>query len=195
MDSPASAPDLTALLVEWRQGDRTALDRVITVVHHELHRLAHRCMLDERPGHPLQTTALINEVYVRLIDVTRVDWRDRAHFFAMCGRLMRRILVDFARSRDSLKRGRGVAVDSLVADHTARTPAVDDLLAIDQALDALAAIDSRKAQVIELRFFGGLTVDEVAEALAISPDTVMRDWRLARVWLLNSLRTRDDDGS
>jgi len=190
-----TAPDLTALLIEWRRGDRAALDRVVGLVHHELHRLAHRCMLDERPGHALQTTALINEVYVRLVDVTRVDWRDRTHFFAMCGRLMRRILVDFARSRESLKRGRGTRLGPLADDVAARAPRLDDLLAIDQALDALAAIDPRKAHVIELRFFGGLSIEEVAEALTVSPDTVMRDWRLARAWLLNWLRTRDDDGS
>lgn len=191
----ATAPDVTALLLAWRHGDRDALDRVIELVHHELHRLAHRCMLDERPGHALQTTALINEVYVRLVDVTRVEWRDRAHFFAMCGRLMRRILVDFARSRESLKRGRGTIPGPLLADVAARAPRLDDLLAIDQALDALAAIDSRKAHVIELRFFGGLSVEEAADALEVSPDTVMRDWRLARAWLLNWLRTRNDDGS
>ena len=181
--------DLTGLLIDWSRGDRTALDRMIPLVHHELHRLAHRCMLEERPGHALQTTALINEAYVRLVDIKRVDWRDRAHFLAVCARVMRRILVDFARSRESLKRGRGIAVLPLDDELPVHGPDRDDLIAINEALEALERIDPRKAQVIELRFFGGLSVEESAEALRVSTDTVLRDWRLARVWLLRALKT------
>ena len=188
-------PDLTGLLIDWSRGDRAALDRIIPLVHHELHRLAHRCMRDERAGHALQTTALINEAYVRLVDIRRVDWRDRTHFFAICARLMRRILVDFARTRESLKRGRGVTIVPGGGDVPLQTPDRDQLIAIDQALEGLARVDPRKAQVIELRFFGGLSVEETAEALHVSADTVMRDWRLARVWLLRSLKMEAQRGA
>lgn len=181
--------DLTGLLIEWTRGSRAALDAIIPLVHQELRLLAHRCMRSEGPGHQLQTTALINEAFVRLIDIRRVHYRDRAHFLAICARLMRRILVDSARARRSLKRGRGlyaVALDEAMAVAPANC---EDVLAIDEALSALARFDRRKADVVELRYFGGLTIEEIAQALHVSCDSVMRDWRLARVWLLRTLRT------
>jgi len=187
-------PDLTGLLIEWRNGSRAALDELIPGVHEQLRRIAHRHMRGEGPGHPLQTTALINEAYLRLIDINRIDFRDRAHFFAVSARLMRRILIDFARAHRSLKRGRGehpIALDEAVMVAPDRQ---DDMLAIDEALTALARLDGRKAEVVELRFFGGLTVEQTAEALQISSDSVMRDWRLARVWLLRLLTTKAGHG-
>jgi RNA polymerase sigma factor (TIGR02999 family) len=167
------------------------LDRLIPMVHDELHRLARREMRGERTGHTLQTTALVNEAYLRLIDARRVHWHDRAHFFALSARLMRRILVDHARSRHYLKRGGGakqIALDDALVVAEARSA---DLIALDDALQALAAVDPRKSQVIEMRYFGGLTVDETAEALSISPETVTRDWRFGKVWLLRKLRGHD----
>jgi RNA polymerase sigma factor (TIGR02999 family) len=181
---------VTDLLLSWGQGDDQALAELIPLVHQELHRLADRHMRDERGDHVLQTTALVNEAYVRLVDLSRVQWKDRAHFFAMSSRLMRRILVDYARARDSLKRDAGLRVSldgaALVVEPGA------DLVRLNDALDALATIDRRKSQVIEMRFFGGLTVEETAEALHVSPETVLRDWRLAKVWLLREL---DGDSS
>lgn len=156
------------------------------LVHGELRRLARRQMAGERSGHTLQTTALVNEAYMRLVDLDRVKWQDRAHFFAMSARLMRRILVDHARLRRSQKRGGSstqIAFDELAIATDRRR----DLVALDDALEALAALDPRKAQVVELRFFGGLSVPETAEALGVSPQTVMRDWRLAKVWLLREI--------
>jgi RNA polymerase sigma factor (TIGR02999 family) len=177
---------VTALLTAWSAGDESALNELIPVVDAELRDVARRLMRREREGHTLQTTALVNEAYMRLVDLTRVRWNDRAHFFAMSARLMRRILVDHARSRAYLKRGgnaRRISLDDnlLVSDRGT------DLVALDDALAALAAIDARKSQVVELRFFGGLTVDESAEALHVSPETVMRDWRFAKTWLLREL--------
>jgi RNA polymerase sigma factor (TIGR02999 family) len=183
-DSPGRVTDL---LVSWRNGDESALAQLVPLVHDELHRLASRQMRGERDGHLLQTTALVNEAYVRLIDLSRVRWQDRAHFFAMAGRLMRRILVDYARSKNYLKRGGGVPT---IALDLSAEPAVErraDLVALDDALNALAAFDRRKSQVVEMRFFAGLSVEETAEALQVSQETVMRDWRLARVWLLREL--------
>jgi RNA polymerase sigma-70 factor (ECF subfamily) len=175
------------MLLAWGNGDKSALERLIPVVHNELHRLAHRYMNRERPGHMLQTTALVNEAYLRLIDTSHVRWQNRAHFFAVSAQLMRRILVDFARSRNYLKRG-GDAVQVSLDEALAISPEQDmDLVALDQALDALSAIDERKTRVVELRFFGGLSIEETAEVLKVSPDTVMRDWRLAKVWLLREL--------
>ncbi|MBV8891849.1 MAG: sigma-70 family RNA polymerase sigma factor, partial [Acidobacteria bacterium] len=150
-------------------------------------RLAHRYMSREQSGQTLQTTALVHEVYLRLIDVKQVDWQDRSHFYAICARLMRRILVDFARSRSSQKRGSGVSQVQLDEGATVSAVISSELLAVDDALERLAALDLRKSQVIELRFFGGLTVEETAAALKVSPETVMRDWRLARSWLLREL--------
>lgn len=157
------------------------------MVYAELHRLAHRQMRSERPGHTLQTSALVNETYLRLVDSNRVQWQNRAHFFAVCAQLMRRILVDHARSRGSLKRGgggRNIALD----DARVGVPSPDtDLLALDEALTRLAAVDLRKSRVVELRHFGGLSVEETAAALEVSPETVMRDWRVAKLWLLREL--------
>ncbi len=179
--------EVTQLLLAWSNGDKTALDRLIPLVHAELHRLAKLSLRNERPGHTLQTSALVNEAYLRLIDVDQVAWRNRAHFFAISAKLMRRILVDFARKRRYQKRGgaaQQVSFDESLAVGEQRN---EDLVALDDALEALAAIDQRKSQVIEMRFFGGLSVEETAEALQVSADTVMRDWRLARVWLLREL--------
>lgn len=178
---------ITRLLLAWNNGDGQALERLIPIVHDELHRLAHRYMAGERAGHPLQTTALVNEAYLRLIDSSRVQWRNRAHFFAVSAQLMRRILVDVARARKKLKRGGDAVFVSL--DETmdiALEPGVD-LMALDEALAKLAAFDNRKSKVVEFRFFGGLSVEETAEALNVAPITVMRDWELAKVWLLREL--------
>lgn len=182
-----SSRRVTELLVAWRAGDESALERLIPLVHDELHRLARRQMRRERDGHTLQTTALVNEAYLRLVDLSGVRWQDRAHFFAMSARLMRRILVDHARSRHYLKRGgdaRRLTFDEGLA--VAADPRAD-LVALDDALQALARLDPRKSQVVELRYFGGLSVDETAEVLHVSPETVMRDWRLAKAWLLREL--------
>ncbi len=178
---------VTALLVAWREGDSAALDQLVPVVHAELRRLARRQMLGERDGHTLQTTALVNEAYLRLVDLKRVNWQDRGHFFAMAARLMRRILVDHARSRHFQKRGGGrpvVPLDELTDLPFERAP---DLVSLDDALQALASVDGRKAQVVEMKFFGGLAVAEIAASLDVSVETVARDWRLAKLWLLRYL--------
>lgn len=178
---------ITTLLLAWNQGDAAALHDLMPLVENELHQLAHRYMARERPGHPLQTTALVNEAYLRLIDSSRVKWRSRAHFFAVSAQLMRRILVDIVRARQKLKRGRDavhVALDE--APHLSGPDGID-LLALDQALQRLSTMDERKSKVVELRFFGGLSVEEVAEVLNIAPVTVMRDWELARAWLYRTL--------
>lgn len=179
--------NVTDLLVAWRQGDQSALADLMPLVHSELRRLARRQMGRERPDHTLQTTALVNEAYLRLIDLSRVEWQDRAHFFAMAARLMRRVLVDHARSHRSLKRGG--TQEKVVLDETLAASAerATDLVALDEALERLSAVDTRKSKVVEMRFFGGLTVEETAEALGVSADTVMRDWRLAKLWLLREL--------
>jgi RNA polymerase sigma-70 factor, ECF subfamily len=188
-DRAAPPADVTRLLVAWRNGDRGALDALTPLVYTELRRLARRHMARERrPDHTLQTTALVNEAFIRLIDLKRIAWQDRAHFFAMSARLMRRILVDHARSRGYLKRGGGarkVLLEDLEGP-AAQRPV--DVIALDDALEALSAIEPRKSQVVELRFFGGLTVEETAAVLDVSADTVKRDWRLARVWLRRELK-------
>ncbi len=178
---------VTGLLQAWGHGDEAALDRLVPLVHDELHRIARRCMAGERAGHSLQATALVNEAYLRLIDVQHVNWQDRAHFLAMGARLMRRILVDHARSKRNQKRGGGavrVTFDEMVLAADEPGP---DLVALDEALVALGKVDERKSRVIELRYFGGLTVEETAAVLKVSVDTVMRDWKLARAWLLREL--------
>jgi len=181
---------VTDLLLAWEQGDESALQKLIPVVTAELHRLARRYMRRERRDHTLQTTALVNEAYVRLIDVSRVRWQDRVHFFAMSARLMRRILVDHARSRQVAKRGGGARKVSF--DETQVTIERGlDVVALDDALTALAALDHRRSQVVEMRFFAGLSVAETAEALGVSPETVMRDWRAAKAWLRRELRGHD----
>lgn len=181
-------PDITSLLVAWREGDKDALDRLVPLVYGELHRIAHLHMRGERRDQPLQTTALLNEAYLRLIDVSRVRWTDRAHFLAVSARTMRRVLVDAARERESLKRGGGMVRMELDETRLPVAARSVDLIALGDALDALAVLDARKASVVEMRFFGGLTVEETADALGVSADTVMRDWKMARLWLLRELR-------
>ena len=182
-----SVDDITTLLVAWGQGDEAALQQIIPLVHRELHQIARRCLKGERPGHTLQPTALVNEAYLRLVDVRRVNWNNRTHFLAMSARLMRRVLVDFARSRRYQKRGGGVMRVSLDEAQGVSTERGQDLVALDEALTTLSAIDERKARVIEMRFFGGLTAEETAEVLEVSRETVLRDWRLARAWLMQEL--------
>jgi len=179
--------EVTRLLRAWSAGDQSALQQLIPLVYQELHRLAHRYMAGERPGQTLQTTALVHEVYLRLIDVKSVDWQDRAHFYGLCARMMRHILVDFARSRSYQKRGGGAAHVQLEEALTVSADHGSELLEVDDALQRLSAVDSRKSQVVEMRFFGGLTVEETAVALKVSPETVMRDWRLAKAWLTREL--------
>ena len=185
--SQPSPHEITELLVAWGGGDESALDRLIPLVYDELRRLAHRYMGRERPGHTLQTTALVNEAYLRLVSWREVCWQNRAHFFAVSAQMMRRILVDFARDRKYLKRGGGALRVSLADAASLTEQRGADLVALDEALTALAEVDRRKAQVVEMRFFGGLSVEEVAEVLKVSKETVMRDWRLAKVWLLREL--------
>ena len=184
---PSAAPRVTTLLQAWSAGDRTALDRLVPLVHSELRRLARRYMRRERAGHTLQTTALIHEAYLRLVDAQGVDWQSRAHFFAIAARVMRRVLVDFARERGYRKRGGGrcrVTLDeSLLIAHAPDA----DLVALDDALNALSEVDARKSRAIELRFFGGLSIEEAAVVLEVSPETVKRDCRLAKAWLLRWL--------
>ena len=183
---------VTELLRAWGQGDPSALDALVPVVHYELRRLARRQMRGERDNHTLQTTALVNEAVLRLIDLRDVQWKDRAHFLALSARLMRRILIDYARARRYQKRGGGAIHARLDDTGDIESPARDgDLVALDDALAALSRFDARKGQVVELRFFGGLTVEETAEALNVSPETVMRDWRLAKAWLLREMSRHD----
>jgi RNA polymerase sigma factor (TIGR02999 family) len=182
-----STQEVTEMLVAWSNGDQSAFEKLVPLVHDELHRLAHLYMNRERPGHMLQTTALVNEAYLRLVDSSRVRWQNRAHFFAVSAQLMRRILVDFARSRNYLKRGGNAVQVSLDQALVVSIEQDADLVALDEALKALDAIDERKSRVVELRFFGGLSIEETAEVLGVSPETVMRDWRLAKVWLLREL--------
>jgi RNA polymerase sigma factor (TIGR02999 family) len=178
-----SPQQVTQLLQAWSRGEDAALQELLPLVHQELHRLARRYMFGERPGRTLQTTALVNEAYLRLLGSRKVNWQDRAHFFAISAQLMRRILVDFARERISQKRGGGV--QKIVFDEALMglPERGRDLVALDDALNVLAGVDPRKSKVVELRYFGGLSVEETAEVLKVSPDTVLRDWRLAKAWL------------
>jgi RNA polymerase sigma-70 factor (ECF subfamily) len=189
----AAAGDISGLLRAWGGGDRSALERLTPMVYDELHRLARRYMKRERPGHSLQTTALVNEAYTRLVDYKRMEWQDRAHFFAVSAQLMRRILVDHAR-RHNLKRGGGVQHVSFEDTAEVGSDRAADLLALDDALDALARVDPRKVQVVEMRYFGGLSVEETADVLKVSPVTVMRDWSTAKAWLYRELGGRTSDG-
>ncbi len=179
--------EVSLLLKAWRSGDETVVDKLVPLVYHELRRIAHRHMVREKSGNTLQTTALVNEAYLRLVDVKDVPWHDRAHFFALSAQLMRRILVDHARSRARKKRG-GPA-QKLSLDEALAVPARKEanLVELDEALTSLAAVDARKAKAVELRFFGGLSVEETAEALGVSVSTVMSDWKLAKAWLLREL--------
>jgi len=191
----ASSSDITLLLHAWRGGDQLALQRLTPIVYEELHRMARHYMARERDGHTLQTTALINEVYLRLVKVKEVQWQDRAHFFAVSAQLMRRILTDFARSHGYQKRGGGARPVPLDEACLASPAPGVDLVALEQALTRLGETDARKSKVVELRFFGGLTVDETAEVLQISGETVMRDWSVARAWLLRELDRSVSDGA
>lgn len=182
-----SSKEITQLLTAWSEGDQTALEQLAPLIHSELHRLAHHYMRGERPGHLLQTSALVNEAYVRLIDWKNVRWQNRAHFFAVAAQMMRRILVDFARESQYIKRGAGALQVSLTQAESFAMNRNTDLVALDEALTGLAQIDPRKVRVVEMRFFAGLSVEEVAGVLKVSKETVMRDWRLAKVWLLREL--------
>jgi RNA polymerase sigma-70 factor, ECF subfamily len=181
--------DITRLLARWKDGDEAALQQLVPIVHAELRRLAQRQMAREDPGHTLQPTALVNEAYLRLVNLTQMQWQDRAHFFAMAARLMRRILVDFARSRGYQKRGGGAKQVSFTQALAVANDQPTDVVALDDALEALAHVDERKSRVVELRFFGGLSVEETAEVLNVSRETVKRDWKFAKMWLLRHLRT------
>jgi RNA polymerase sigma factor (TIGR02999 family) len=178
-----SPQQVTQLLVAWGSGDQAARDELMPLVYEELRRLAHQCIRRERPGHTLQTSALLNEAYLRLIDQKNINWQDRAHFFGIAARLMRQVLVDYARKRRYAKRGgdaHRVPLDEAMIVSEERAA---DVVALDDALKLLAEIDPRQSQIVELRFFGGLSIDETAEVLAVSPGTVMRDWTLAKAWL------------
>ena len=182
--------DISALLHAWSGGNGSALEALTPIVYDELHRLARHYMRGERPSHSLQTTELVNEAYMRLVDYKRMHWQDRAHFFAVSAQLMRRILVEHAR-RHNLKRGGGIEHVSLEAVASVDASRNPDLVALDEALNALAQLDPRKAHVVEMRFFGGLTVEEIAEVLKVAPVTVMRDWSTARAWLYREFSRRE----
>ena len=182
-----SPQQVTQLLAAWSSGDRAALDELMPLVYEELRRLAHQYMNRERPGHTLQTSALINEAYVRLVNQKEIQWQDRAHFFGIAARLMRQVLVDYARKRNYAKRGGGaqqVALDEALIVSKERAA---EVVALDDALESLAEIDPRQSQIVEMRFFGGLTIEETAEVLAVSPGTVMREWTLAKAWLRRAM--------
>jgi RNA polymerase sigma factor (TIGR02999 family) len=192
MMTAPSSQEITQLLLAWSDGDQAALEKLTPLVYAELHRLAKGYMFGERRGHTLQTTALINEAYMRLIDWKNVRWQGRAHFFGVAAQVMRRILVDFARARHYAKRGGAasqVSLDEAVTIHEDRSA---ELIALDEALKSLAEIDPRKSQVVELRFFGGLSAKETAEALKVSQRTVEREWNSARAWLYRELRGKDE---
>lgn len=180
--------DVTALLRNWRQGDQGALEQLVPLVQGRLRKLAHAYLARERPGHLLQTTSLVNEAYIKLIQINRVDWKDRAHFLAMAATVMRRVLVEFARERASLKRGGDVEIVEFDESAHAAPTRGADLIALDEALERLAAMDERAARVVEMRYFAGLSVEEAAAALDVSPNTVKRDWTAARLWLLREVR-------
>ena len=183
---------MTRLLLAWRAGDESALAHLTPLVHQELQQIARRCMRGERANRSFEATALVNEAYLRLVDTQHVNWQNRAHFLAMAARLMRRILVDLARARRYQKRGGGALQVSLT-DALLTSEKGDDLVAVDDALRALAQVDERKSRVVELRFFGGLSVEETATVLMVSRDTVMRDWKLARAWLRRELRSAQSE--
>lgn len=189
--TPATSNEVTQLLRAWSDGQQEALQRLMPLVYEELHRLARHYMSRERSGHILQTTALVNEAFLRLVDARKVNWQNRAHFFAISASLMRRILVDFARTYQSQKRGAGVRPACLDDGFDVAQERLD-LTVLDDALKALAALDPRKSRVVELRFFGGLSMEEAAEVLQVSPETVKRDWKLAKAWLLREMGGKQD---
>ena len=194
MEMSDSLPnDVSALLRAWTEGDQGALAQLTPIVYDELHRLAARYMKGERRGHSLQTTALVNEAYLRLVDYTRMQWEDRAHFFAVSAQVMRRILIEHAR-RHNQKRGGGVAHVSLEEAASVGGTRAGDLVALDDAVNALARLDPRKARVVEMRFFGGLNVEETADVLKVSTATVMRDWSTAKAWLYRELAGGTENG-
>jgi len=190
--SEASSPNVTQLLVAWSKGDQHAFDALMPEVRKELHRLAAHYMAEEPPGHDLQPTALINEAYLRLVDWKNIQWADRAHFFGMAANMMRRVLVDYARSRDRLKRGGEAIQVSFTEAANVPVPQSTDVLALDKTLRELEKIDPRKSQIVEMRFFGGLSQEETAEALNVSVATVRRDWSLARAWLARELKKKGE---
>jgi RNA polymerase sigma factor (TIGR02999 family) len=185
--------EITELLLAWGGGDKEALDELIPIVYDELHRLAHHQLADERAGHTLQTTALVNEAYLKLIDQKRVKWQSRFHFFSVAAKLMRRILIDYARSRQFAKRGGGASALPLDEALVVTPERALELIDLDEALTALAVYDERKARIVELRFFSGLSIEETAELLEVSPGTVMKDWTLAKAWLLDQIDRRNSD--
>ena len=191
MSIPAN--DLTQLLVSWSEGNKDALDKLVPLVYAELRRIARRYMGRESPGHTLQTSALINEAYVKLVDRRNVQWQNRAHFFAVSAQVMRHILIDHARSRHYAKRGAGARKISLDETAVLSDQRAADLVALDDALNALAQIDPRKSRIIELRFFGGLSIEETAEIMKIAPVTVTREWRAARAWLRREMSSNESD--
>ena len=180
--------DVTALLLAWGRGEQTAFDRLLPLVHEELRRVARRHMAGERDGHTLQPTALVNEAYLRLVDLTRIQWQNRAHFFAMAARIMRRVLVDDARGRGYQKRGGGVQRVTFIESRSPAKEPEYELIALDDALETLAKLHERKSRVVELRYFAGLTVEETAEALGVSRLTVIRDWQFSQDWLKREIR-------
>jgi RNA polymerase sigma-70 factor (ECF subfamily) len=184
--------NVTDLLLSWQRGDQAALEQLVTLIYRELHRTAHHYMARERAGHTLQTTALVNEVYMRLVDFQAMSWQSRNHFFAICANLMRRVLTDFARSRRSIKRGGGEPVLPFDEELFGKSERAAGIVALDDALNALAQIDERKSRVVELRFFGGLSTDETAQVLDVSVETVLRDWKLAKAWLLRELNRSEE---
>ncbi len=192
MNDHAELP-ITQMLLDWSGGDKAALERVMPIVHGELHRLAHRYMNRERPGHTLQTSALVNEAYLRLVDQRNVKWNSRAHFFAIAAQMMRRILVDYARSHLYAKRGAGAVHVSLTNADLVSNQATAEVIALDEALTRLLSIDPQQARVVELRFFGGLTIKETAEAMGISVDMVKREWSTAKAWLYREIKTSGNE--
>jgi RNA polymerase sigma factor (TIGR02999 family) len=192
MEPPAI--QITQLLQSWSHGDEAAIDKLMPLVYDELHAMARRYMFNEKPGHTLQATALVNEAYLRLVNASGADWQNRTHFFAVSAQVMRRILVDWARSRQAAKRGNDVPALALDEALTVPLDTGMDIVAVDDALKALSLLDSRKSQIVELRFFGGLSVKETAEVLKVSEETVHRDWRLAKSWLRRELGKEQPHG-
>ena len=186
--SPAPSPQITELLQAWSAGDQSAVEQIIELVYPELHRMARKHLYHERPEHSIQATVLVNEAYLRLVNIRRVQWKDRAHFLAMGAKIMRRILIDYARARPRVQR-------TELTESLAISPELDlDLVLLDQVLQALAEFDPRKAQVVEMKFFGGLTAEEIAAVLNVSPQTVHRDWSLAKAWLVHEMKHEGDHG-